>query len=105
MGAMELGTDDPFVAYSMFVWIQRAVSLLIYGVLVVLGLVWGTRSGGFLAAAALVVLFGGSVAAALLTPTLGTWVVGVPNVVGLAMLLGAVFWNVQRHRRAAVEEA
>lgn len=88
------------MVHMMFSFIQRALSLVIYGVLIILALVWGKRSGGFFAAAGLIVLFAGGLTAGMLVSRVGAWIVGVPNVLGLALLLAAVAWNVVRYHRA-----
>lgn len=98
---MDPGTTPPFAVHMMFTFIQRTLGLVIYGTLIILGLVWGKRSGGFFAAGALIVFLFGTFFTARLVPALGLWVTGLPNLIGLVLLLAAVIFNVMRHRTSA----
>lgn len=81
--------------------IMGAANLLIFGTLIVLGLTFGRRSGGFLAAGGLLVMLLGSFFAGMLISQTGDlYLMALPSILGMLLITGGVGMNAYRHRMA-----
>lgn len=76
-------------------------NLLVFGTLVVLGLIFGRRSGGFLASAGLLVLLFGSVVTGMVMSRVPNYHgVALPSILGMLLIAAGVGMNAYRHRMA-----
>lgn len=82
--------------------ITGAFTVVVYGTLIVLGLVFGRRSGGYLAAGGLLVLLFGNVVTGALLSSAGIagfgMGVGLVNLIGLGLVVAGIAMNAQQFR-------